>query len=139
MLGLGTDTGDTTPSVLLFFDQERCAAARLSTAHGHSRSPASQSLWLQRTAAPQLPVQGLASSKRLRLQRTACPQVPVQRLASSKRLGLQRTAPARRYLFNAGEGFQRYANEYGIKLNKLSGVLLTRMSTDAAGGLPGRL
>ncbi len=46
---------------------------------------------------------------------------------------------ARRYLFNAGEGFQRYANEYGIKLNKLSGVLLTRMSTDAAGGLPGRL
>jgi len=83
MLGLGTDTGDTTPSVLLFFDQERCAAARLSTAHGHSRSPASQSLWLQRTAAPQLPVQWLASSKRLRLQHTAAPQVPVQRLASA--------------------------------------------------------
>ncbi|KAK9821939.1 hypothetical protein WJX81_005595 [Elliptochloris bilobata] len=64
VLGLGTDTGDTTPSVLLFFDQER-------------------------------------------------------------------------YLFNAGEGFQRYANEHGVKLNRLSGVLMTRVSTDASGGLPG--
>ena len=64
MLGNGLDTGDTTPSVLLFFDHER-------------------------------------------------------------------------YIFNAGEGFQRFCVEHGIKMAKLSGVLLTRMSTEAAGGLAG--
>ena len=99
VLGLGTDTGDTTPSVLLFFDQERCA-----------------------TALP----------RGLRRCRT-CPKAG----AALHRACGRGAAHARRYLFNAGEGFQRYANEYGVKLNKLSGVLLTRVSTDASGGLPG--
>ncbi|KAK9908066.1 hypothetical protein WJX75_002371 [Coccomyxa subellipsoidea] len=64
VLGLGTDMGDVTPSVLLFFDKQR-------------------------------------------------------------------------YLFNAGEGFQRFAMQHQIKLNRMTDVLLTRTSTDAAGGLPG--
>jgi hypothetical protein len=44
-----------------------------------------------------------------------------------------------RYLFNAGEGFQRFAMQHQIKLNRMTDVLLTRTSTDAAGGLPGGL
>ncbi len=44
-----------------------------------------------------------------------------------------------RYLFNAGEGFQRFAVQHQIKLNRMTDVLLTRISTDAAGGLPGTL
>lgn len=42
-----------------------------------------------------------------------------------------------RYLFNAGEGFQRFAVQHQVKLNRMTDVLLTRTSTDAAGGLPG--
>lgn len=64
VLGIGTDTGETAASVLLFFDRER-------------------------------------------------------------------------YVFNAGEGFQRYAVEHKIKLNRLSRILVTRLTTDATGGLPG--
>eukprot|EP00887_Chlorella_sp_A99_P006161 scaffold3.g6161.t1 len=42
-----------------------------------------------------------------------------------------------RYLFNAGEGFQRFCVEHKLKMSKLSAVLLTRTSTEASGGLPG--
>lgn len=66
VLGNGTDTGETTPSVLLFFD-------------------------------------------------------------------------AYRYVFNVGEGFQRYCFQHRLKLGKLNDVFLTRMSTEAAGGVPGLL
>ena len=64
VLGNGTDTGDTTPSLLLFFDSYR-------------------------------------------------------------------------YVFNVGEGFQRYCFQHRLKLGKLNDVFLTRMSTEAAGGVPG--
>lgn len=64
VLGLGTDTGETVASVLLFFDRQR-------------------------------------------------------------------------YVFNAGEGFQRFTVEYKIKLNRLSRILVSRLTTDATGGLPG--
>ena len=64
ILGLGTDTGDTTPSVLLFFDHLR-------------------------------------------------------------------------FLFNVGEGFQRFCVQHRIKLAKTSGIFVTRTTTEAAGGLPG--
>ena len=43
-----------------------------------------------------------------------------------------------RYLFNAGEGFQRFCVEHKLKLSKMSAVLLTRTNTEASGGLPGR-
>ena len=66
VLGLGCDTGDTLPSVLLFFDNER-------------------------------------------------------------------------YLFNIGEGFQKFTLENKIKSAKLDGIFLTRTTTEAAGGLPGML
>ena len=66
ILGLGTDTGDTTPSVLLFFDHLR-------------------------------------------------------------------------FLFNVGEGFQRFCVQHRVKLAKTSGIFVTRTSTEAAGGLPGEL
>lgn len=64
ILGNGTDTGDTTPSILLFFDSYR-------------------------------------------------------------------------YVFNVGEGFQRYCFNHRLKFGRLCDVFLTRMSTEAAGGIPG--
>ncbi len=42
-----------------------------------------------------------------------------------------------RFLFNAGEGFQRFCVEHRIKMGKVSGVLATRTTTEATGGLPG--
>jgi ribonuclease Z len=44
-----------------------------------------------------------------------------------------------RYLFNAGEGFQRFCVEHRLKLARVSAVLSTRVTTDATGGLPGML
>lgn len=44
-----------------------------------------------------------------------------------------------RYLFNMGEGFQRYCVEHRIKLSRMSALLLTRVGASAAGGLPGAL
>ncbi len=64
MLGLGTDTGDSAPSVLLFFDHYR-------------------------------------------------------------------------FLFNAGEGFQRFCVQHRIRMGKTSSVFATRSTTQALGGLPG--
>ena len=42
-----------------------------------------------------------------------------------------------RYLFNVGEGFQRFAMQHQVKLNRLTDILLTRNGSEAAGGLPG--
>jgi ribonuclease Z len=44
-----------------------------------------------------------------------------------------------RYLFNVGEGFQRFCVEHKIKLTKINNVLTTRVTTEATGGLPGML
>ncbi len=64
VLGLGTDTGDSAPSVLLFFDHYR-------------------------------------------------------------------------FLFNAGEGFQRFCVQHRIRMGKTSAIFGTRSTTQALGGLPG--
>lgn len=45
----------------------------------------------------------------------------------------------RRYLFNVGEGFQRFCVEHKVKMTKVSSVLSTRATTHALGGLPGML
>eukprot|EP00899_Mesostigma_viride_P020766 jgi/Mesvir1/28691/Mv11183-RA.1 len=66
ILGIGSDTGDTSPSVLLFFDQ-------------------------------------------------------------------------RRYLFNVGEGLQRFCVEYRTRLRMIHHVFLTRVTSVTAGGLPGMI
>ena len=42
-----------------------------------------------------------------------------------------------RYLFNVGEGFQRFATQHQVNFKYLADILLTRISSDAAGGLPG--
>ncbi|KAK9807250.1 hypothetical protein WJX73_003185 [Symbiochloris irregularis] len=42
-----------------------------------------------------------------------------------------------RYVFNVGEGFQRFCVEHKVRLSKVNAVLLTRTSSHAAGGLPG--
>ena len=47
-------------------------------------------------------------------------------------------ADACRYLFNAGEGFQRFCVQHQVKLNRLTDLLFTRLTTDASGGLPGK-
>ena len=44
----------------------------------------------------------------------------------------------RRYLFNAGEGFQRFCVQHKLKLNRMTDILATRASLDALGGVPGQ-
>ncbi|PKA59063.1 ribonuclease Z [Apostasia shenzhenica] len=44
-----------------------------------------------------------------------------------------------RFIFNAGEGLQRFCTEHKIKLSKVDHVFLTRVSSETAGGLPGLL
>ena len=57
----------------------------------------------------------------------------------SIRNGQPRLHSACRYLFNAGEGFQRFCTEYKIRASRMSGVFLTRSTPYALGGLPGEL
>lgn len=42
-----------------------------------------------------------------------------------------------RYIFNAGEGFQRFCVQHKLKLNRMPNILVTRASLDAVGGIPG--
>ncbi|XP_078431873.1 tRNAse Z4 [Wolffia australiana] len=44
-----------------------------------------------------------------------------------------------RFIFNAGEGLQRFCTEHKIKLSKIDHMFLTRVSSETAGGLPGLL
>lgn len=44
-----------------------------------------------------------------------------------------------RYLFNAGEGFQRFCVEHRVRMTRINAVLATRVTTEATGGLPGML
>ncbi|KAL2547592.1 tRNAse Z4 [Forsythia ovata] len=44
-----------------------------------------------------------------------------------------------RFIFNAGEGFQRFCIEHKIKLSKLDHIFLSRVCSETAGGLPGLL
>ena len=53
------------------------------------------------------------------------------------RLPVSHPSTVRRYVFNVGEGFQRFCVEHKVKLTKLTGILLTRTTSHAAGGLPG--
>ena len=50
-----------------------------------------------------------------------------------------RLCAACRYLFNAGEGFQRYCVEHRHRLVRMKQVLATQASHTALGGLPGTL
>lgn len=45
--------------------------------------------------------------------------------------------PLLRYLFNAGEGFQRYCVQHKLKLSRMMNILATRAAVDAVGGIPG--
>ncbi|OMO66621.1 zinc phosphodiesterase ELAC protein 2-like protein [Corchorus olitorius] len=44
-----------------------------------------------------------------------------------------------RFIFNAGEGLQRFCTEHKIKLSKIDHVFLSRVCSETAGGLPGLL
>ncbi|EPS72469.1 hypothetical protein M569_02288, partial [Genlisea aurea] len=44
-----------------------------------------------------------------------------------------------RFIFNAGEGLQRFCNEHKIKLSKIDHIFLSRVCSQTAGGLPGLL
>ncbi|KZV28780.1 zinc phosphodiesterase ELAC protein 2 [Dorcoceras hygrometricum] len=44
-----------------------------------------------------------------------------------------------RFIFNAGEGLQRYCTEHKIKLSKIDHIFLSRVCSETAGGLPGLL
>ncbi|KAG8379983.1 hypothetical protein BUALT_Bualt07G0146400 [Buddleja alternifolia] len=44
-----------------------------------------------------------------------------------------------RFIFNAGEGLQRFCNEHKIKLSKIDHIFLSRVCSETAGGLPGLL
>ncbi|VAH74957.1 unnamed protein product [Triticum turgidum subsp. durum] len=56
----------------------------------------------------------------------------------------QDTAPSillffdkQRFIFNAGEGLQRFCTEHKIKLSKIDHIFFTRVCSETAGGLPG--
>ncbi|KAI5413932.1 tRNAse Z TRZ4, mitochondrial isoform X2 [Lathyrus oleraceus] len=58
----------------------------------------------------------------------------------------QDTSPAvmlffdkQRFIFNAGEGLQRFCTEHRIKLSKIDHIFLSRVCSETAGGLPGLL
>ena len=42
-----------------------------------------------------------------------------------------------RLMFDVGEGTQRLALEHGVRLSKLEGIFLTRLSSETVCGLPG--
>ncbi|XP_060176784.1 tRNAse Z TRZ4, mitochondrial-like isoform X2 [Lycium barbarum] len=44
-----------------------------------------------------------------------------------------------RFIFNAGEGLQRFCTEHKIKLSQVDHICLTRVCSETAGGLPGLL
>ncbi|XP_021652986.2 tRNAse Z TRZ4, mitochondrial isoform X2 [Hevea brasiliensis] len=44
-----------------------------------------------------------------------------------------------RFIFNAGEGLQRFCAEHKIKLSKIDYICLSRVCSETAGGLPGLL
>ncbi|XP_060178291.1 tRNAse Z TRZ4, mitochondrial-like [Lycium barbarum] len=44
-----------------------------------------------------------------------------------------------RFIFNAGEGLQRFCTEHKIKLSQVDHICLTRVCSETAGGLPGFL
>ncbi|KAM3246051.1 tRNase Z TRZ3, mitochondrial isoform X1 [Capsicum annuum] len=44
-----------------------------------------------------------------------------------------------RFIFNAGEGLQRFCTEHKIKLSKIDHIFLSRVCSETAGGLPGLL
>nr|XP_043614510.1 tRNase Z TRZ3, mitochondrial [Erigeron canadensis] len=44
-----------------------------------------------------------------------------------------------RFIFNAGEGLQRFCTEHRIKLSKIDHIFLSRVCSETAGGLPGLL
>lgn len=44
-----------------------------------------------------------------------------------------------RFIFNAGEGLQRFSAEHKFKLSRLDHIFLTRVCSETAGGIPGLL
>lgn len=44
-----------------------------------------------------------------------------------------------RFIFNAGEGLQRFCTEHKVKLSKIDHIFLSRVCSETAGGLPGLL
>ncbi|XVF86670.1 hypothetical protein PTKIN_Ptkin18bG0060600 [Pterospermum kingtungense] len=44
-----------------------------------------------------------------------------------------------RFIFNAGEGLQRFCTEHKIKLSKIDHIFFSRVCSETAGGLPGLL
>ncbi|VFR03264.1 unnamed protein product [Cuscuta campestris] len=44
-----------------------------------------------------------------------------------------------RYIFNAGEGLQRFCAEYKVKLSQIDHILFSHVCSETAGGLPGLL
>ncbi|KAI3852115.1 hypothetical protein MKW98_020114 [Papaver atlanticum] len=44
-----------------------------------------------------------------------------------------------RFIFNAGEGLQRFCTEHGIKLSKINHIFLSRVCSETTGGLAGLL
>lgn len=44
-----------------------------------------------------------------------------------------------RFIFNAGEGLQRFCTEHKIKLSKIDHIFLSRVCSETAGGIPGLL
>jgi len=46
-------------------------------------------------------------------------------------------AGGQRFLFNAGEGLQRFCMEHRVRLARVDGIFLTSVGAETMGGLPG--
>ena len=44
---------------------------------------------------------------------------------------------SKRYLFNCGEGTQRFCTEHRVRLARVDNIFITRLSWENVGGLPG--
>jgi ribonuclease Z len=49
------------------------------------------------------------------------------------------TSDSAKFLFNVGEGSQRFCTEHKIRLSKLKHIFLSHLNTDTVGGLPGMI
>ena len=84
----------------------------------------------------------MSERKRKRQTKTAAGIIDVQVLGT----GANNLAPSLlvrtirgNYLFNAGDGLQRFFVEHKVKMGKIKGIFLTDLSSETIGGLPGAL
>ncbi|XP_042052514.1 tRNAse Z TRZ4, mitochondrial-like [Salvia splendens] len=121
------DSGSEKGGVLAMEERERSAGFNKKRAEGRDESDRPKKL--------QLKVRTLNPANTIAY---------VQILGTG--MDTQDTSPAvllffdkQRFIFNAGEGLQRFCTEHKIKLSKIDHIFLSRVCSETTGGLPGLL